>query len=63
VDEFMRAEKVVQEGIRWEHAPHTDTAKCALPVYVPSQPSFNSRLALAAHVSSVPSPTFATDFP
>ena len=48
------AEKVIQEGIRWQHAPHTDTAKCALPVYVPLRPSFSSRLALTAHVSRIP---------
>ncbi len=54
IEEFMTAPKVVSARIRWTHAPHTDTAKCAVPVFVPSRPSFNARLCLTAHVSRIP---------
>lgn len=50
----MEAEKVVEVAIRWEVAPHNDTARCVVPVLVPSRPAFNSRLALTAHVSRIP---------
>ena len=50
----MAAEKVVQEEIRWVHSPHTDTAKCILPLYVPVRPEYSARLCLTAHVSRIP---------
>lgn len=52
--EFMAAPKVVPAEIRWVHAARTDTAKCIVPVLVPSRPSFNARLCLTAHVSRIP---------
>ncbi len=50
----MAAEKAVQEGIRWHVLPHQDTAKCSAVVVVPSRPSFDSRLCMAAHVHRIP---------
>lgn len=50
----MAAEKVVQVEIRWSLSPHTDTAKCSVPVFVPSRPAFTARLCLSAHVSRIP---------
>jgi hypothetical protein len=52
--EFMSAPKVVSAEIRWDHASRTDTAKCNVPVFVPSRPSLNARLCLSAHVSRIP---------
>jgi hypothetical protein len=53
-EEFMTCLKVISSEIRWNHAPSVDTAKCVVPVFVPSRPSFNSRLCLSAHVSRIP---------
>jgi|GEM_PF-3443986 len=52
--EFMASAKVVQVGIQWSLSPHTETAKCTIPVFVPTRPGFTARLCLSAHVSRIP---------
>lgn len=50
----MSAPKILESRIKWTHQPFTDTARCTVPVIVPSRPSYNCRLAMTAHVSRIP---------